>query len=136
MTTVPTVDDAFTDYRVVARRRESDVITSFELAPVAGGRVKSFVPGQFLVLRLPDADGTGTRRVFADPDQHLYGACVSPDGQYVLFTRSREDLGQVPEIALSVIRWPSPGNRSDASPPRLDLGPGWEPHWSTKADLR
>jgi hypothetical protein len=78
------------------------------------------------------ADGTGRRRVFADADHHIYGACASPDGKHVLFTLSREDLGQVPEIEMAVIRWPPPGDTNTLSPLRLDLGPGWEPHWTAR----
>lgn len=82
------------------------------------------------------ADGTSRRRIFADPDRHIYGACASPDGRFVLFTRSREDLGQVPEIEMGVIRWPSPLETNTVTPPRLDLGPGWEPHWATNVIFR
>ena len=70
--------------------------------------------------------------MFADPDCHIYGACASPDGKYVVFTRSREDLGQVPEIGMAVIRWPPPDDTNTPSPLRLDLGPGWEPHWTAR----
>jgi hypothetical protein len=70
------------------------------------------------------------------PDHHIYGACASPDGQHVLFTRSREDLGQVPEIEMAVIRWPPPGETNAPTPLRLDLGSGWEPHWTATLTLR
>lgn len=79
------------------------------------------------------ADGRTRRRLYAEAGHHLYGACASPDGQYVLYTRSVEDLGRVPDIEMAVIRWPA---ASDAEAPggvvRLDLGPGWEPHWTAK----
>jgi Tol biopolymer transport system component len=89
-------------------------------------------------------DGTSQRMLYADAGFHVYGACPSPDGKYVLFTRSVTDLGQVDNsgTALSVIRW---GNTPMVNTldeelrtqypeatrgPRLDLGPGWEPHWT------
>jgi ferredoxin-NADP reductase len=43
---------AFVDYKVVARTRESDVISAFTLAPVGGGAVPAYRPGQYLVFRL------------------------------------------------------------------------------------
>ncbi len=76
------------------------------------------------------ADGKERRRLYAETGYHLYGACVSPDGRFVLFTRSREDLGQVPEITMAIIRWPKAEPANSNSLARLDLGPGWEPHWT------
>lgn len=43
---------AFVDYKVVARTRESDVISAFTLSPVGGGAVPAYRPGQYLVFRL------------------------------------------------------------------------------------
>jgi Tol biopolymer transport system component len=82
-------------------------------------------------LWLAGADGVERRQVYAEAGRHIYGACVSPDGQYLLFTRSREDLGQVPEIEMAIIRWPR-GSDADnvTAPARVDLGSGWEPHWT------
>lgn len=45
---------SFVSYRVLERTVESSVITSFRLAPVKGGPVPAFKPGQYLTLRLPD----------------------------------------------------------------------------------
>jgi Tol biopolymer transport system component len=83
-------------------------------------------------LWVASLDGTERRRLYAETGHHIYGACVSPDGQYLLFTRSREDLGQVPDIEMAIIRWPRESNAPDATPVRLDLGAGWEPHWTEK----
>jgi Tol biopolymer transport system component len=89
-------------------------------------------------------DGRERRRIYAEADRHIYGACASPDGQYVLFTRSVEDLGRVVETQMAIIRWPTttssyPDPATAASSgasavPRIDLGPGWEPHW-TRTDV-
>jgi hypothetical protein len=90
------------------------------------------------------ADGQGRRPLYAEEGRHIYGACASPDGQYVLFTRSVEDLGKVDNsrTRMALIRWsdtPMIGGASDAlrkripgarDGPLLDLGPGWEPHWT------
>ena len=41
------------------------------------------------------ADGAGNERrlVFAEDGRHIYGGCVSPDGNYVLFTGNKEEDG-------------------------------------------
>jgi TolB protein len=87
-------------------------------------------------LWVVNADGKERHRIYAETGRHIYGACASPDGKYVLFTRSIEDLGQVKETVMAIIRWPEATNptvtpASDrATVARVDLGPGWEPHWA------
>jgi Tol biopolymer transport system component len=86
-------------------------------------------------LWVAQCDGQQRRRLYAEEGRHIYGACASPDGQYVLFTRSVEDLGKAKDTAMAIIRWPAPGDVAGASSlaiPRLDLGPGWEPHWTAR----
>jgi Tol biopolymer transport system component len=90
-------------------------------------------------LWVASADGKERRRIYAEDGRHIYGACPAPDGKYVMFTRSLEDLGKVVSTEMSIIRWPaapSPGSPpgSTEAPIRVDLGPGWEPHW-TSADV-
>ena len=88
-------------------------------------------------------DGSEKKMLYAEATRHIYGACASPDSRYLLFTRSVEDLGAVgkSQTTMAVIRWAdtpmiddSPELRArfpDARPARrLDLGPGWEPHWA------
>ena len=89
-------------------------------------------------------DGRDKTMLYAENDRHIYGACSSPDAKYLLFTRSVEDLGAVgkSQTTMAVLRWadtPMLGDDSavrrkqfpDAKPARwLDLGPGWEPHWT------
>lgn len=60
---------AFLDYQVVAKTKESDVITSFTLAPVGGVAVPSYRPGQYLVFRLAVNGATVLRNysVSGDP---------------------------------------------------------------------
>ncbi len=95
-------------------------------------------------LWVATADGSERHALYAEEGRHIYGACASPDGKYLLFTRSIEDLGKVDHIGtvMAVVRWadtPMAGDKSDALDqrfptachgPRLDLGPGWEPHWT------
>jgi Tol biopolymer transport system component len=109
------------------------VVYARGIIPQAGGRAELWVA---------NIDGQQRQRIYAEQGRHIYGACASPDGQYALFTRSVEDLGQVAVIEMAVIRWPSPtaaGTAAQATTPtssaepqptRIDLGPGWEPHWT------
>jgi Tol biopolymer transport system component len=100
------------------------VVYARGIIPPEPGRAELWVAG---------IDGTERRRLHAEAGSHIYGACASPDGRHVLFTRSVEDLGKVAVIELAIIRWPAsvPGTNAEAVA-RLDLGPGWEPHWTSK----
>jgi dipeptidyl aminopeptidase/acylaminoacyl peptidase len=92
------------------------------------------------------ASGDGKQRemIFAEEGRHIYGACVSPDGKYCLFTRSTDDFGNdgdVRNFTMAVMRRqdaPMIGDQSALlrkrfpnakTGPWLDLGPGWEPYW-------
>ena len=107
------------------------------IVPEQGGRAE---------LWAADKDGSRQHVIYADAEFHVYGACPSPDGKYLLFTRSVADLGKVDNsgTTMSVIRWrdaPMIGAADEAlrksypdakRGPRLDLGPGWEPHWTLR----
>jgi Tol biopolymer transport system component len=95
------------------------VVYARGIVPQQPGRAELWVAG---------IDGQ-RHRIYAEEGRHIYGACPSPDSQYVLFTRSIEDLGKVTSIEMAIIRWPD-ATASDAPPTRVDLGPGWEPHWT------
>jgi Tol biopolymer transport system component len=98
-------------------------------------------------LWVAKADGTSRQLLYAEAGRHIYGACASPDGKYVLFTRSVEDLGRVDHTGttMAIIRWadtPMIGDGDEALRkrvpsagvgPRTDLGLGWEPHWTYSA---
>jgi len=95
-------------------------------------------------LWVATGDGGERRLLYAQNARHIYGGCVSPDGKYILFTRSQEDLGKVDnsQTAMAIIRWedtPMVGGDSESlraeypdarSGPLLDLSWGWEPHWT------
>ena len=95
-------------------------------------------------LWMASDDGREKTMLYAEQGRHIYGACPSPDAKYLLFTRSVEDLGTVgkSQTTMAVLRWidtPILGDDSaalrkqfpNAKPARwLDLGPGWEPHWT------
>jgi Tol biopolymer transport system component len=109
------------------------------IIPQQGGRAELWVAS---------GDGQEQHMLYAEEGRHVYGACASPDGRYLLFTRSVEDLGKVDHsgTTMAIIRAADTPMRGDAgealrkrfpaarSGPRLDLGPGWEPHW-TFADI-
>lgn len=99
-------------------------------------------------LWVADVDGRNRGMVYVETERHIYGACPSPDGKYLLFTRSVADLGAVgkSQTTLAIVRWADTPMRGDDSAElrrshptagpvrRLDLGSGWEPHW-TLSDL-
>ena len=103
--------------------------------------------GGYAELWTAGRDGTSREMLYAEATMHIYGACDSPDGRYLLFTRSVGDLGPVDnaQTVMSVVRrrdTPMIGGEAErlrrvypAAKPgtRLDLGPGWEPDWAVVA---
>jgi len=95
-------------------------------------------------LWLADGNGQDKQLLYTERGHHIYGGCVSPDGKYILFTRSEEDLGKVhnSQTRMAIIRWkdtPMVGGDIESLPaeypnalrgPVLDLSWGWEPHWT------
>ena len=100
--------------------------------------------GGWAELWVADGDGGGKSMRYAEEGRHVYGACSSPDGKYLVFTRSEKDLGSADSAGtrLTVIRWQDTPMIGGESPrlrkeypdarrgPRLDLSAGWEPHWT------
>jgi Tol biopolymer transport system component len=116
------------------------VVYSRGINPDAGG---------FAELWLASADGAARRVIYAQKNRHIYGGCPSPDGKYVLFSRSDVDLGRLDNsrTSMAIMRMPdSPNSSGPVSPaaaeqassrraPLLELSWGWEPHW-TYAEIR
>jgi Tol biopolymer transport system component len=99
--------------------------------------------GGYAELWAASADGRERSMRYAEGRRHIYGACPSPDGKYVVFTRGEKDLGAASErMQLTIIRWANTPMVGDTSEklrsmypdarhgPRLDLCWGWEPHWT------
>jgi Tol biopolymer transport system component len=112
------------------------ILYSRGIIPEVGGCAEIWLAG---------ADGKERRMLYAEPKRHMYGGCASPDGKYLLFTRSEVDLGRVDSsrTSMAVIRMadtPMKGGLEGAPPandravgrgPILDLSWGWEPHWTS-----
>lgn len=75
------------EFRIEAKVRESDVITSFVLRPIDGLPVVLHKPGQYLTFRIP-IDGLG-------PQKRNYSISSSPNGETYRISVKREPLGLV-----------------------------------------
>jgi Tol biopolymer transport system component len=103
--------------------------------------------GGWAQLWIADSDGKEKRVLYAEEGRHIYGGCVSPDGKYVLFTRSQKDLGEVDNslTTMAIIRFqdtPVIAGKNESlrkaypdanNGPVLQLSWGWEPHWTYAA---
>jgi Tol biopolymer transport system component len=103
--------------------------------------------GGWAQLWMSDSDGQEKRVLYAEEGRHIYGGCFSPDGKYVLFTRSQQDLGEVDNstTTMAIIRFqdvPVITGKNEAlrniypnanDGPVLYLSWGWEPHWTYAA---
>ncbi|ERK09398.1 Flavohemoprotein [Serratia fonticola AU-AP2C] len=75
-------------FRIVKKQPQSEVISSFVLAPVDGGRVADYQPGQYLAIYIND-----------DSLQHQeirqYSLTTAPNGEYYRIAVKREERGAV-----------------------------------------
>ncbi|MCL4170642.1 UNVERIFIED_CONTAM: hypothetical protein GTU68_005302, partial [Idotea baltica] len=55
----------FKSFRIARKVAQSKVITSFYLEAADGSPVPAFLPGQYLTVRIPSADGTTTMRNYS-----------------------------------------------------------------------
>jgi hypothetical protein len=113
------------------------ILHSRGIIPETGGRAE---------IWLANGDGIEKRVLCGAENQHLYGSCASPDGAYLLLTRSDVDLARVDNSPTSmmvvrmsdtpVVRGTSKDleqkypQASDRAKVGLSLGSGWEPHWT------
>ncbi len=89
-------------------------------------------------------DGSSEQLVYGEDGCHVYGGALSPDGQYVLFTKSLKDGGGSEDSggAICLMRLsdaPTIGGASrelrakhagTKDGPVVELGQGWEPCWT------
>lgn len=99
-------------------------------------------------LWMAEGDGTHSRLIYGEDGFHIYGGALSPDGTYVLFSKSGQDGGgsERSGAPIYVMRFsdaPTIGGESKAlrkkhphtkDGPVLELHRGWEPCW-TYADV-
>ena len=99
-------------------------------------------------LYMAESDGTKPMLVYGQDGVHVYGNMPSPDGNYVVFTRSVEEDGAPahsgsPMAIMRLSDAPAVGGESRVLRKRfpkansavlLDLPIGWKPHW-TAADF-
>lgn len=95
-------------------------------------------------LWMADGQGNGSQLVYGEDGCHVYGGALSPDGQYVLFTKSLKDGGGAERSGgvMCLMRLsdaPTIGGESKElrkkhlhtkDGPVLELGRGWEPCWT------
>lgn len=98
----------------------------------------------FTQLWAVNGAGGGDALLYGEEGFHIYGGAVSPDGKYILFSRSpqdgsgaEKDGGQICIMRMSDA--PSIGGESEElrqlhpvtkDGPVLPVGQGWEPHWT------
>ncbi|AHG19054.1 dihydropteridine reductase [Chania multitudinisentens RB-25] len=75
-------------FQIVEKQPQSDVISSFVLAPVDGGRVKDFKPGQYLAVYIKD-------NTLTNQEIRQYSLSTSPNGKYYRIAVKREEQGTV-----------------------------------------
>jgi Tol biopolymer transport system component len=95
-------------------------------------------------LWMAKADGSENRLIYGDDAYHVYGGRLSPDGTYVLFTKSIKDGGGsekegAPMFLMRMSDTPAVGGDSGElrqkhpeakDAPVLELYPAWEPDWT------
>ena len=112
----------------------------------ADGGTKAAAVGQrvnygWTQLWMANGDGSNPALVYGEDGCHVYGGALSPDGKYVLFTRSSTDGGMDSGV-IAIMRFadaPTIGGESKAlrqlhpatkDGPVVAVAPGWEPHWT------
>ncbi|RYM47417.1 NO-inducible flavohemoprotein [Serratia proteamaculans] len=75
-------------FRIVKKQLQSEVICSFVLAPVDGGKIIDFKPGQYLAVYIKH-DSMENQEI------RQYSLTTSPNGEYYRIAVKREDQGKV-----------------------------------------
>ena len=98
----------------------------------------------FTQLWYSDGDGKDAKMIYGQDGFHIYGGALSPDAQYVLFTRCPQDGGgsESSGAPICIMRMADGPAIAGASPdlrkvhpeakeaPVLQLVDGWEPCWT------
>ena len=95
-------------------------------------------------LWMAEGEGRNHRLIYGEDGAHIYGGALSPDGLYVVFTRSPKDGGApedngAPIWVMRLSDAPAIGGNSPAlravhpdakEAPVLQCSSGWEPSWT------
>ncbi|MDQ1256155.1 MAG: hypothetical protein QG656_751 [Candidatus Hydrogenedentes bacterium] len=95
-------------------------------------------------LWMADGDASNAQLIYGEDGFHMYGGVISPDGQYVLFTKGPKDGSGAKEAGapMGILRLADTpiitGESADLRKlhpdtkdgPILMLGLAWEPHWT------
>ncbi|ENH98471.1 bifunctional nitric oxide dioxygenase/dihydropteridine reductase 2 [Gracilibacillus halophilus YIM-C55.5] len=88
----------YRDFTIVAKEKESDVITSFYLKPADGGAIPTYQPGQYITVKvdIPDLPYTCQRQ---------YSLSCRPNQEYFRISIKREDAmgGQAAGVVSSYL---------------------------------
>ena len=102
--------EGFSNFRVMRKEKESDIITSFYLAPADGSGVPDFKPGQYITVRVATPCGHTTMRNYSlsdKPGQDYFRISVkrevgakadTPKGFVSNFLHDNIDVGSVIEV--------------------------------------
>lgn len=103
--------DGFRRFKIERKERESDIITSFYLKPEDGGALPTYMPGQYITVRMPTPDGSTTMRNYSlsdKPGQDYFRISVkkevganaaTPKGYVSNLLHDEKDVGDGFEIA-------------------------------------
>lgn len=75
-------------FRIVKKQPQSEVISSFELAPVDGGRIADYKPGQYLAVYINDNS-------LEHQEIRQYSLTTAPNGESYRIAVKREEQGAV-----------------------------------------
>ncbi|MBH1932473.1 NO-inducible flavohemoprotein [Serratia rubidaea] len=98
-------------FRIVKKQPQSEIISSFILAPVDGGKVVDFKPGQYLAVYIKD-EGLEHQEI------RQYSLTAAPNGEYYRIAVKREDRGLVSNYLHQKAQ---EGDVIDIAPPHGDF---------------
>lgn len=96
--------NGFKRFRIMRKVAESDVISSFYLQPVDGGKVPHYKPGQYITVRVPDGENTTMRN---------YSLSSAPRPEHFRISVKSEPKGTVSGYLHSL----SEGDEIEVGPP-------------------
>lgn len=105
----------FKPFKIIEKVKESDVITSFYLKPVDGKALPSYLPGQYITVRMniPGEEYTFNRQ---------YSLSQAPNGQHFRISVKREDDNSPNgKVSVHLHDHVNPGDEIEVSAPAGDF---------------